>query len=163
MTIGTGWRAGDLHMRRLVVAIVVWHTAACGPSQFSAQMTAPGGELAIAVSIAGSHAFLAEYDRTLITRRADRELARIQLPRDTGGYALVNMYAVNPDEILVSTHFGSEYVVHLQTGAIAESTTPRPRPNTARAEAIFLGAFDFGSEKRWQFIPASTRAERTVQ
>jgi hypothetical protein len=59
--------------------------------------------------------------------------------------------------------FGYEYVVHLQTGAIAESTTPRPRPNTARAEAIFLGAFDFGSEKRWQFIPASTRAERTVQ
>ena len=107
--------------------------------------------------------FLPSTDRTLITRRADLELARIQLPRDTGGYALVNMYAANPDEILVRTHFGYEYVVHLQTGAIAESTTPRPRPNRARAEAVFLGAFDFGSEKRWQFIPASTRAEQKVQ
>jgi hypothetical protein len=150
-------------MRRLVIAIVVWHTAACGPSQFSAQMTAPSGELTIAVSMTASHAFLAEYDRTLITRRADLELARIQLPRDTGGYALVNVYAANPDEILVKTHFAYEYVVHLQTGGIAESTTPRPRPNTARAEVVFLGAFDFGSEKRWQFIPASARAEQKVQ
>lgn len=126
-------------------------------------MTAPSGGLTIAVSVTASNAFLAEYDQTLITRRAGLELARMQLPRDTGGHGLVNIYAANPNEILVRTHFGYEYLVHLQTGAIAESTTPRPGPSTARGEAVFLGAFDFGSEKRWQFIPASTRAERNVQ
>jgi hypothetical protein len=87
MSISPG--GSSLLMRQLLVAIALLHTAACGRSQFSAQMTAPGGGLTIVVSVTASHALLAEYDRTLITRRAGRELARMPLPRDTGGYALV--------------------------------------------------------------------------
>jgi hypothetical protein len=149
-----------LHIRPLLIVLIALHTAACQRSESSAEMTVPGRDLSVKVSVAGSHPFLAEYQRTLIVSRASRELARMSLRPDTGGYALINVYAVGVTELRVATHVGEDHRVSLDDGTISARSRTGSRASVDGDQERFLGAFDFGVEGEWQFLSANIRAER---
>ncbi len=122
----------------------------CTSETHSASFTQPKTAATIVIELEPAHPHLAEYDRTLIFRKEGMRESRYQLSMDTGGYAAANLYTCS-DNLLMLDSYSEFVVVDTSTGKISAgkcSGTP-----------TYVGVFDGGGSKPWQFFPASQRPE----
>jgi hypothetical protein len=81
---------------------------------------------------------------------------------DTGGYALVNVYAADSARIILRTMGNDEYLIDNQSGQVSQRRRFSECDERGPSDAAFLGAFDFDSAGQWRFIPENERAERLI-
>ena len=61
----------------------------------------PESSVTIRVELEPMHPWLAEYHRTVITYAGHREVSRMALSDDTGGYLRINVYRLDPNTLLL--------------------------------------------------------------
>ena len=98
-----------------------------------------------------THAFLAEYDRTVTIEIDGRPAARKTLFPDSGGYSRTNLYRLDAQHALLRDADAS-YTIDLASGAISKD-------DQRRKAGMFIGGFDIDTSKSWTFIPSSEREE----
>lgn len=143
----------------VVVAVVIFHVF--GGASYEAYYALPGSRYRIEVSLSQMHPYLAEYNRELRVRSADRE-RRSELFPDTGGYARANLYRTPQSTFVVRTMGNHEYVIDGDSGDIVELPHMVQCGEGGPPDALFLGAFDFDGTRQWRFITAIEREERVI-
>ncbi len=147
-------------LRFLYALIIAGLVVACGDREHSAAVTLPDSPITLRVVLSPSHPYLAEYDRWLILEQDSHVQSKTELFPDTGGYALVNVYRVD-SEVLLLTEGDHDYHVDLRSSRL--TTTPKVRGKSgSQVRGEFLGAFDFDTYHIWRFVPASVRPEQTI-
>ena len=136
--------------RILALSLATLTLTACTSTIHSASFAQPKTGATIVIELKPAHPHLAEYDRTLIFRKDGMRESRYELSTDTGGYAAANLYTCSDNHLMLDSY--SEFVVvdtsigKISTGKCAGSST-------------YVGVFDGGGSKPWQFFPASQRPE----
>lgn len=136
--------------RILVLGLVALICTACTSATQSASVTEPTSGATVIIELEPAHPYLAEYNRTLIVRKDGLREGRYELSRDTGGYAAANLYACSENFLMLDSY--SEFVVvDTSTGQISAGKCP--------GTLTYVGVFDGGGSKPWQFFPAAQRPE----
>ena len=139
--------------RILALCLAVFSLTACTSATHSASFAQPKTGATIVIELKPAHPHLAEYDRTLIFRKDGMSESRYGLSMDTGGYAAANLYTCSDNLLMLDSH--SEFVVvDTSTGKIGAGKCP--------GTSTYVGVFDGGGSKPWQFFPASQRPEVTL-
>lgn len=116
----------------------------------------PKTEAEIILERRAIHLFLAEYERTLILRAAEKEVLRQEVAVDSGGYSRMNLYEISPTEYFLSGDFSEDrYELNVARGEINKAVLEN-KSSTAK----FIGAFDRDEKRVWRFISASERPEQ---
>ena len=95
--------------------------------------------------------FLAEYDRTVILRNDQKEIARVGMARDTGGYSRTNLFRNGEVIYTLIDCFGDFYRID------AQKKTLEKLDKGGQQKSEFVGSFDVDSRRRWRFIPVKDR------
>ena len=141
---------------RLVVAITLLGLLGCGAQERSADFAVPGSDLVLEVGLEHGHLYLAEYARTLTIKSGGEVIASEKLYFDTGGYARVNVYRLDPVRLLLSTEGDYDYVLEQPSKTLSRTPVKNhERPTGAK----YVGAFDWSAPGVWQFVRASDRDE----
>jgi hypothetical protein len=129
-------------------------SVACGATP-PAVYQLPGSTLAIRVELQPMHPWLAEYHRTASIDLNGREVSRIALSDDTGGYPRINIYNATPTTLLMRDYFDS-YAIDVATGGVTKHAQ-------RRAGGTFVGSFDDDGSGAFRFIPPSERREMPTE
>jgi hypothetical protein len=116
----------------------------------------PDSGAILALRLRPTHAFLAEYDRTLVLRLADGREIACDLLADTGGYARTHLYAFRDGSYLLRGSFDAVRI---------EATNPAIAPVSRDIEdaSEYVGAFDFDERRRWRFFALAESRERDLE
>lgn len=146
------------HRWLIIASLLALTLAGCGQAKYQAEYTLPRSGCTLAVALRDSHPFLAEYERELFFGASQGPRSRVEMFPDTGGYALGNLYRLNPTSYLIRTMGNDEYWIDLRRCEISA----RSMQEEVAPGAQFVGCFDFAADRSWRFLSASDRAERRI-
>jgi hypothetical protein len=139
----------------LAICCAALAASACGASYKPAEFKAPYSNVSLVLEREPTHAFLAEYDRTLILLVHGKERARIRMSADTGGYSRTNIYKLS-DSIYVLSDAADAYVLDVVNVTLKKS-------EHRETDGQFVGCFDTDDSKEWRFMAASERKEMPAE
>jgi hypothetical protein len=136
--------------RIVVLSLITLIVAACSSATHTASFTEPKTKATIVIELRHVHPHLAEYDRTVILRRDGLKDGKYELATDTGGYGAANLYKCTNKLLMLDSY--SEFVV-------LDTSTGKINAGKCTGPWTYVGVFDGGGNKPWQFFPASERPE----
>ena len=101
------------------------------------------------------HQWLAEYHRTAFIELNGRDVSRVALGDDTGGYLRVNIYQATPTTLLLRDYFDS-YTIDVASGVVTKHAQ-------RTGGGTFLGSFDDDVAGVFRFISPSERGEMATE
>jgi hypothetical protein len=128
------------------------------PPRYEASAKFLGSTFEIIVEIVPTHPYLAEYERTLILRKAGSSDQRFSMFPDTGGYLRTQLYRLPDGRLLVSDFFDT-FVINVVKQKIDADTGVLPE------KGVYLGAFDNREgaiRTTWRFIDAGKSPEQVL-
>jgi hypothetical protein len=137
------------HRAVLACGLLVSLSCAKG-SQVEAIAEIPSHELTLTVTLTGTHAFLAEYDRKLVVRGSQGCHREVSLFPDTGGYELLHVYIGPGHQLFLRGYFDAyRFYGYCGVEEIELSTLPE--------NLEYIGAFDSDEKGVWGFVPRTSR------
>ena len=111
-----------------------------------------GDGVMLQVRLESMHPFLAEYERTAILVRKGKPDLRRTMMLDHGGYSATNLYACGSG-VYVMEGFFDTWKIDSMAGTMSEGDC---------VGRVYLGVFDGGSGRPWQFHHARVRPEKDL-
>ncbi len=129
-----------------------------GKSAFAAEAVnkIPGTNQEIVLERRQAHLFLAEYDRELVLRIGEQEIARKAAAGDTGGYCKMKVFRIAPTRYFLCGQLSHD--AHIVD--VAERSIRDPGDEDRLSGATYIGVFDNDKAEPWRFISDDQRAER---
>ena len=117
-----------------------------------ASLYVPESDLELILERRCIHLFLAEYERTLVVRKDDRDLLRLAVADDSGGLSRMTVYRISESNFYLRGDLSFDrYYLDVSTLSVRrERLGERPPP------ARLVGAFD-RDEGEWKFISVFSR------
>jgi hypothetical protein len=145
--------AGGLAFAALI-AFVVW--SVISPPTYEIEYSVPGSPIRVVARYTPMHAYLAEYERSLVVVRADGARAEVKLFPDTGGYARAQLYETDGEVLYLKGYFD---VVRIGGATGQAELVATAVPEGAR----YLGAFDSVRDVGWRFLVPSESPEQPLK
>ncbi len=129
--------------------------SACSANSKPAEFKVPQSNVSLVIEREPTHAFLAEYNRTLVLFVDGKERTRIRMFPDTGGYSRTNIYKAS-NSIYILRDAADVYELDVA------NLTLKGR-ESREAKGIFVGCFDMDDLREWGFIAATEREEMPAE
>mgnify|MGYP000849804325 CR=1 FL=1 len=141
----------------MVMGLVVVLTACNSDRPEPAEVDLPSAGLRVQVTRVATHPFLSRYRLILQVEGFRGCTGTAELFPDTGYAGRRNVYEQASGAITLLGQYDARVID--RTGC----TIRLVEFQSLAGPSKFLGAFDVDAQKRWQFIPASIRAERPFE
>jgi hypothetical protein len=137
-----------------LMAFVAWRFI--DPPTYEIAYTPPASATRLVARFTPTHAYLAEYARSLAVVRADGSRTEVQLAPDPGGYSRAQLYQSDDGTLYYKGYFDVARV-DSKTGDVNASQPAVP------AGARYLGAFDYVRDTGWRFLLPAESPEQALK
>jgi hypothetical protein len=125
------------------------------PPTYEVAYTPPASANRLIARFTPTHAYLAEYARSLAVVRSDGSRTEFPLAADTGGYSRAQLYQADDGTLYYKGYFDIARIDSV-TGEVDVSSPEVP------AGALYLGAFDYGRDTGWRFLLPAESPEQSM-
>lgn len=137
-----------------IVIFVAWSFV--DPPTYEIEYTVPGDSTRLVARFTPMHAYLAEYERSLLVVGPNGTRSEVKLFPDTGGYRRAQLYQAGDGTLYFKGYFD---VARVDPKTRAVDVGSSAVPSGTR----YLGAFDYVRDVGWKFLQPAESQEQPLE